>query len=498
MAGYLYQEQGIYSPDGHCRAFDEAAQGTVGGRGVALVVLKRLVDAVADGDPIRAVIKGTAINNDGSDKIGYAAPSVGGQAAVITDALAVAELDPENIGYVEAHGTGTPLGDPIEIAALTQAYGKQTDKKGFCRIGSVKTNLGHLDAAAGVTGLIKATLALQHRVLPPSLNFERPNPKIAFEDSPFVVNDRLTRWDHAGPLRAGVSSFGIGGTNAHVVLEEAPEAGDSDPSSPYQLFVLSARTATALEAASENLLHHLTTRGDLEIGDVAYTLQTGRKEFDWRRMFVCTDLEQARQALGTADSGGEQSRKQPSMQRKIAFMFPGQGAQYAGMGRELYRLHPVFREEVDRCAEILRPVLGLDLREVMFASDDDAEAESRLRQTSMAQPALFVIEYALARQWIAWGIRPAAMIGHSIGEYVAACVSGVLALEDALALVAKRGQLIQEMAKGSMLAIPLPEAEARPVSCPARMRQWMGWRPCWPNAASLASGCAPRMPSIRA
>jgi non-ribosomal peptide synthase protein (TIGR01720 family) len=459
VAGYVYQEQGIYSPDGHCRAFDEDAQGTVGGRGVALVVLKRLADALADGDSIRAVIKGTAINNDGSDKIGYAAPSVEGQASVITDALAAAELDPGDIGYVEAHGTGTPLGDPIEIAALTQAYRKKTGRKGFCLIGSVKTNIGHLDAAAGVTGLIKTTLALQHRVLPPSLNFKRPNPEIGFGDSPFVVNDRLTRWEQAGPLRAAVSSFGIGGTNAHAVLEEAPPVAPADPAAPHQLFVLSARTAPALEEASKNLLGHLAQHGDLDPGDVAYTLQTGRKEFDWRRMFVCSDLEQARQTLGKPESAGTQSRLQPSLKRKIAFMFPGQGAQYPGMGRELYRLHTVFREEVDRCAEILQPHLGLDLRELLFAPAEDETAESRLRQTSMAQPALFVIEFALARQWIGWGINPEAMIGHSIGEYVAACLSGVLKLEDALALVAKRGQLIQEMAPGSMLAIPLPEAE---------------------------------------
>ena len=433
-AGYLYQEGGIYSPDGHCRAFDARAQGTVFGNGVGIVVLKRLQDALADGDCIHAVIKGSAINNDGSSKVGYTAPSVDGQAKVIARALAMADIDPETVSYIEAHGTGTALGDPIEIAALTQAFRASTDKKGFCAIGSVKTNIGHLNAAAGVTGLIKTVLALKHKMIPPSLHFEQPNPQIDFANSPFYVNTTLSDWQ-AGehPRRAGVSSFGIGGTNAHVVLEEAPPREASESSRPWQVLMLSAKTPSALETATANLAEHFKQHPEVNLADVAYTLQMGRRAFNHRRMLVCHDLEDALTALETLNPQRVFTDVQESRDRPVIFMFPGQGAQYVNMALELYQVEPTFREQVDLCSDFLKPHLGFDLREVLYPSPEQAdEATQQLQQTWMTQPALFVIEYALAKLWMAWGIHPQAMIGHSIGEYVAACLAGVFSLEDAL------------------------------------------------------------------
>jgi len=464
-AGYVYQEGGIQSPDGHCRAFDARAQGTVFGNGVGIVVLKRLQDALADGDRIYAVIKGSAINNDGSSKVGYTAPSVDGQARVIARALAMAEIDPETVSYIEAHGTGTALGDPIEIAGLTQAFRSNTAKKGFCAIGSVKTNVGHLDTAAGVTGLIKTALALKHKMLPPSLHFEQPNPQIDFANSPFYVNATLVDWptgEH--PRRAGVSSFGVGGTNAHVVLEEAPPTAAPERSRPWQLLVLSAKTETALETATANLAEHLKRNPEVNLADVAYTLQVGRRAFNHRRMLVCQDLQDAVTTLGTLNPQRVFTDVQESRDQPVVFMFPGQGAQYANMALELYQGEPVFRAQVDRCADLLTPHLGCDLRAVLYPTADlVAEATQQLQQTWITQPALFVIEYALAQLWMAWGIQPQAMIGHSVGEYVAACLAGVLTLEDALMLLAARGRLMQHLPGGAMLAVPLPEQEVQPL-----------------------------------
>ena len=465
QGGYVYQEGGITSPDGHCRAFDARAQGTVGGNGVGIVLLKRLADALADGDTVHAVIKGFAINNDGSMKVGYTAPSVDGQAEVIATAQAVAGIDPETITYIEAHGTGTPLGDPIEIAALTQAFRATTARNNFCAIGSVKTNIGHLDPAAGVAGLIKTVLALKHKLLPPSLHFTQPNPKIDFANSPFFVNSALTEWENGPtPHRAGVSSFGIGGTNAHIVLEEAPTLQSSPPLRPSQLLVLSARTGSALETATANLVAHLRQHPDLNLADVAYTYAVGRKVFDRRRMLLCQTLDDAVRALEILDAEQVSTADQDATNRQVVFMFPGQGAQYVNMARELYQVEPDFREQVDRCSELLRPHLGLDLRDVLYPSaEQEEEAGQRLQQTALAQPALFVIEYALARLWMAWGVRPQAMIGHSIGEYVAACLAGVFSLEDALALVAARGRLMGQLPRGAMLAIPLPQQNVEPL-----------------------------------
>ncbi len=462
--GYRFREGGIMSPDGHCRAFDDRSRGTVDGNGAGIVVLKRLSEAMRDGDTVRAVIKGSAINNDGLNKIGYTAPSEDGQAEAIAEAMAVARVSPETIGYVEAHGTGTPLGDPIEIAALTRAYRMGTSQKQFCAIGSVKTNMGHLDAAAGVAGLMKTVLALENKALPPSLHFEKPNSKIDFANSPFMVNQVLRQWERNGaPRRAGISSFGIGGTNAHAVLEEAPQSASSDESKPWQLLTLSTKAPGSLDAATNNLLGFLKSKPQVNLADLAYTLQTGRKAHSHRRAVVCRDVDDAVAALENMAADRVVTSLREPTARQVVFMFPGQGTQYPNMGGELYRSEAVFRHEVDRCCEILISHLGFDLRQAIFTKpgDDDGPYAARLRQTAVTQPALFVIEYALAMQWMEWGIRPHAMIGHSIGEYVAACLAGVFSLKDTLSLVAERGRLIQSLDAGAMLAIPLPEKQVR-------------------------------------
>jgi acyl transferase domain-containing protein len=461
--GYLYQEGNISSADGHCRAFDAEASGTIGGSGVGVVLLKRLSDALEDGDTIHAVIKGSAVNNDGAVKVGFTAPSVDGQARVIAEALSVAGVNAETVSYVEAHGTGTALGDPIEIAALTKVFGARTQKKNFCGVGSVKTNIGHLDTAAGVAGLIKTVLALKHKALPPSLHFNSPNPKIDFANSPFYVNASLREWENGNaPRRAGVSSFGIGGTNAHVVLEEAPPPQQSDRSRDSQLLLWSAHSASAIEKMTDNLAEFLQRNTGVNLADVCYTLAVGRKTLDHRRVLVCRDAADAWAALIARDPSRVLTQVQKPQSRAVVFMFSGQGAQRVNMGRRLYESETVFREQVDRCCEILTPHLGFDLRTVLYPAQDQVEAaENRLVQTAVTQPALFVTEYALAQLWWDWGVRPSAMIGHSLGEYVAACIAGVFSLEEALALVAARGRLMQGLRAGAMLAVPFSEDEAR-------------------------------------
>lgn len=459
QTGYLYQSEGIASPDGHCRAFDANAQGTISGSGVGVIVLKRLTDALEDRDSIHAVVKGSAINNDGNRKIGYTAPSVDGQAEVISEAIKMAGVDPETIGYLEAHGTATNLGDPIEIMGLTRAFAQETEKKNFCPVGSVKTNIGHLDAAAGVAGLIKVVEALKYRQIPPSLHFERPNPKIDFENSPFYVNTTLQNWEKRDwPRRAGVSSFGIGGTNAHVILEEAPAPEPSRSQHSWHTLLLSAKTETALETATRNLHNYLKEHPEAEISDIAYTLQVGRKEFPFRRALLCSDTQDALRTLEQRDS--RRMITATAAKRPIIFLFPGQGTQYPNMAGELYRTEAVFRQEIDRCAQLLHPCLELDIRSLLYPAEESrATVQEQLKQTQFTQPVLFVVEYALARLWMHWGIQPQAMIGHSIGEYVAACLAGVFSLEEALTLVATRGQLIQQVPSGAMLAVPLPEKE---------------------------------------
>ncbi len=467
-SGYHYQENGVLSPDGHCRAFDAKAKGTIFGSGVGIVVLKRLKDALADGDRIHAIIKGSAVNNDGSLKAGFTAPSVEGQTEVIAEAIATAGVEAETITYVEAHGTGTPLGDPIEIKALTKAFRSSTLKRGFCAIGSVKTNVGHLDAAAGIAGLIKTILALKHQQIPPSLHCEQPNPQIDFANSPFYVNTALTEWKSGIiPRRAGITSLGFGGTNAHVIVEEAPvqeQGRQGEQGRKYHLLVLSAKTSSALETATVNLANYLKQHPDLNLADVAYTLQVGRQTFNHRRILVCETIEDAVETLHPLEVQRAFTHYQQPCNRPVVFMFPGQGVQYVNMAQELYQWEPKFTEEVDRCCLILRPHLGLDLRNILYPSEAQAEiATKQLKQTSIIQSALFVIEYALAKLWMAWGVLPEAMIGHSIGEYVAATLSGVFSLKDALALVAERGRLMQQLPKGAMLSVQLSEQEVQPL-----------------------------------
>ena len=476
-SGYFYDEGNIGSADGHTRTFDEQAAGTAFSNGVAVVALKRLENAVQDGDSIYAVIKAAALNNDGSQRVSFGAPGVEGQSKAIAMAQALAGVDPETITCVEAHGTATPLGDPIEVAALTKAFRLGTQARNFCALGSVKTNVGHLDAAAGVTGLIKTALSLHHKILPASLHFTKPNPKLDLENSPFYINASLQEWKTKPglPRRAGVSSFGTGGTNAHLILEEAPEVPPSGPSRPWQLFILSAKTPEALDRATVNLAGHLkqmpvssaADAASRQLADAAFTLQTGRSEFAHRRIVACRDAAEGGAALEARDPKRVFTSRQKRTNPPVVFMFPGQGAQYPGMGARLYRSEPVFRAEIDRCAEWLRPILATDLRPLLFPGEGgEKEAEQRLVQTRFTQPALFVIEYALAKLWMSWGIRPAAMIGHSVGEYTAACLSGVFGLEDALTLVARRGELIQAQPGGSMLSIRLPEEEVRPLLTP--------------------------------
>jgi len=460
--GYLYHEGAIVSPDGHCRAFDAQAGGTVFSNGSGVVLLKRLSDAVADHDHIYAVIKGVGVNNDGSARVSFAAPSVDGQAEAIAMAQALAAVDAGSITYVETHGTGTALGDPVEIAGLTQAFRLSTERNQFCAIGAVKSNIGHLDAAAGVAGLIKTALALENAKIPASLNYTQPNPKINFAETPFYVNAKLADWP-AGetPRRAGVSSFGSGGTNAHVVIEEAPARVASGPARAEQLFIISARSQTALDHAAGNLAAHLqSSDSGLKLADVAFTLQTGRRYFAHRRAMVALTAAEAAEALLSADPKRVWSRKCEHADAPVVFLFPGQGAQQVNMGRGLYESEPIFAAQVDECAEVLRPLLGLDLRDLLYPQPEhEQEASRQLKETFITQPALFVVEYALAQLWMQWGVAPKAMIGHSLGEYVAACVAGVFSRNDALHIISARARMVQDLPAGAMLAVRLPEAE---------------------------------------
>jgi amino acid adenylation domain-containing protein len=456
--GYLYQEGSMLSPDGRCRPFDANAQGTLFNSGAGIVALKRLAEAVDDGDRIYAVIRGVGMNNDGTDKVSFTAPSVNGQASAIAKAHADADIHPESITYVETHGTATPLGDPIEIEALTQAFRNQTDAKQFCAIGSIKSNVGHLVAAAGVTGLIKTALALYHKQIPPSLNFEAPNPEIDFANSPFYVNTQLVDWAASEtPRRAGVSSFGVGGTNAHVVLEEAPSLEASSPSRPYQLLRLSAKTIEALEQSTHNLEQHLSQHADANLADVAYTLDQGRKAYNHRRFVICRDRVEAIATLNSLEPNRSATRLTERRNPDVVFMFPGQGSQYLHMGQHFYQHESVFRDAVDHCAEILQTLMNEDIRQILYPSQQNSEtATALLRQTQYTQPALFILEYALAKLWQSWGIQPAAMIGHSIGEFVAACLSDVFSLENGLKLVETRARMMGKLPEGSMLSVRLP------------------------------------------
>ncbi len=471
--GYLYQEGMIFSKDGHCRPFDAGANGILLGNGAGTAVLKPLANAVADRDYIYCVIKGTAINNDGNRKVGWTAPSTEGEAAVIRAAHQNAGVDPETISYIEAHATGTVVGDPIEMEALMMAF--HTNKKGFCRIGSVKGNVGHLDAASGITGVLKTALALKNKLIPPTIHFTHPNPNIDFENSPFKVNAKLKKWkNNHYPLRAGVNSFGMGGTNIHIVMEEAPGESETEEgailpredSREYQLILLSAKTLTALDKMSENLVEFLREHPHINLADAASTLHMGRRNFGCRRMTVCSDVDEALAHLSVPSAENVYTCQSSSADKNLSvvFLFPGQGAQYVNMGLDLYRTEHLFREEMDCCFEILNSVMGDDIKGILYPCDSVKEVSlAKIHQTEVTQPLLFVFEYCLAKLLMSWGITPTAMIGHSIGEYVAACLSGVFSLEDALKLVVLRGRLMQQMLPGAMLSVGLPEKELTPL-----------------------------------
>jgi len=485
--GYTYQAESIASPDGRCRAFDHQGQGTVFGNGVGIVVLKRLQAALSEGDHIYAIVKGSAINNDGADKVNLIAPSVSGQAAVIRSALENAGVDSHTIDYVEAHGTGTPLGDPIEVAALNQAFSTEASSKEpqHCALGSVKTNLGHLDAAAGAAGFIKTVLALQHKTLPASLNYTQPNAKIDFQNGPFAVNQQRTPWPENSsnrntPKRAGVSSFGMGGTNAHAILEEAPERCQASTARPWQLVMLSAKTPTALDTATQNLATYLQHHPETSIADVAYTLQIGRRAWPHRRFYLCETTADAVAKLkddSTASVPGTSSAIATTIDKSVVFMFSGQGSQHIDMARGLYETEPTFKQTVDDCAAILTEH-GIDLLGMIYPTalskgktsakgkTPEASPSDTLRRTDGAQPALFAIEYALAKLWTSWGIEPQALIGHSIGEYVAACIARIFTLRDALFLIVQRGQLMQRCQPGYMLSV-LADLETIKTQLPA-------------------------------
>ncbi len=564
--GYLYQEGMMLSPDGHCRAFDAEGQGTLFGSGVGIVVLKRLEEAIADGDHIYATIKGSAINNDGAVKVSYTAPSIEGKIAAISEALAMANIDPRTVSYVEAHGTGTPLGDPIEIAALTKAFRQSTNSQdnNFCAIGSVKTNIGHLDVTAGIAGLIKTVLALHNKAIPPSLHFKEPNPNIDFPNSPFYVKTALTQWEtKVTPRRAGVSSFGMGGTNAHVVLEEAPKKVESGsplakatvytqvnntsktqldpPKSPLKrgtstpgfdqklvyssdspldegglggivqsfepgqemcvhgslakgdgrgidggdakvkrerslhILTLSGQTEQAVAESVQNYITYLESNRKAEIADICFTANGGRQHFNHRLAVIAgstQDLLEQLQRFGKPVDINDSSEPptihslKADSTKQIAFVFTGQGSQYIGMGRQLYETQPTFRKNLDECDRILRSYLDIPLLEVLYPDLDNnkskTEPDSSINQTSYTQPAIFAIEYALAGLWKSWGIEPDVVMGHSIGEYVAACVAGVFSLEDGLKLIAQRGRLMQSLPQdGEMLALLTSPGEAK-------------------------------------
>ncbi|MBK8805429.1 MAG: type I polyketide synthase [Bacteroidales bacterium] len=444
--GYIFQEGAIPSPDGHCRPFDAEAKGTVFSNGVGVVVLKRLDDAIDDKDNIIAVVDGWALNNDGNKKVSFTAPSVDGQKEAILAAHSFAGISAEQIGYIETHGTATKLGDPIEIAALTQAFSRSTDKKQFCGIGSVKSNIGHTDAAAGVASFIKACLIAKHKIIPPTLHYKSPNPFINFENSPFFVVDKLKKWESTNKLIIGVSSFGIGGTNAHLLLEEPPIISENKTalksSSKTYILPFSAKSSFSLSKMKEDFKNLILNNNQIDIDNLAFTLWNGRTHMKYRSSVVLSDLIQQKLIFNDAVLNENLT--------SIAFMFPGQGAQYFQMGKSLYDENEDFKKIVDEGLELFKSETGQDLKQVLFNENISSTGENKLSETSFTQPALFIIEYALAKVLIDRGIVPSYFIGHSIGEYVAACLSEVFDFQSALRIVIKRGQLMQKMKGGKM------------------------------------------------
>ena len=465
--GYHYQEGMILSPDGHCRPFDAGAKGTLGGNGVGNIVLKRMNDAIVDGDTIRAVIRGSAVNNDGANKVGFTAPSVDGQAECIAEAMSMAGVEPTDYVYLEAHGTGTQMGDPIEIAALTKAFsefnplGDDSAEYQYCAVGSVKSNFGHLDAAAGIAGLIKSILVLQHQAIPATLNFKSDNPALGLDRSPFYINDQFRDLkSHLQPLIAGVSSFGIGGTNAHVIIEEAPAIQVAQPEikGSHHILRLSAKSPVALDRLREQFIHFLESEDTASIEDICFTLDKGREHFAFRHAIVCQDKAGAAQQLrnDTSNSSVGCVDDTDSRWSKVVFMFPGQGTQYSKMCLALYESDLVFAEEVDKCCLIASKTSEIDLKHSLFSAE-----QQEIDRTEIAQPLLFITEYALAQVWISRGFKPDAMIGHSLGEITAACLAGVFSLSDAIHLVCERGRMMQSLPEGGMLAVKISEADAQ-------------------------------------
>ena len=484
-SGHLHQTGSIFTPDGHCRPFDAKGAGTLFSDGAGVVVVKRLTDAVAAGDRIYAVVKGFGINNDGGEKASFSAPSINGQAGAVAMAQAMANVSADAISYIEAHGTATPIGDPIEVQALRTVFEAQTDKKQFCAIGSVKSNIGHTVAAAGVAGLIKVAMSLHEEQIPATLHYENPNPQIDFENSPFYVCDSLKDWKRSeDPRLGGVSSFGVGGTNAHILLQEAPvqcgmgnaECGiDANAESnelPVAIIPVSGKTEEALCANVNKLAEYLEFarknsafhNPHSALNDVAYTLQTGRDEFVWRAAIVSETIKDAADTLTAKKAPRFMKRKSSTSERDVVFMFPGQGSQYVRMGQNLYEHSTIFQENIDRCAEYLAPLLGRDIRAVLFPKSGDEEASQEiLKNTQFTQPALFAIGYSLAQVWMSWGVSPTALMGHSIGEFAAACTAGVFSLEDGLKMIAERGRAMQALPGGSMMSVRLPGAEVEPM-----------------------------------
>jgi amino acid adenylation domain-containing protein len=459
FSGHLYQEGSMLSSDGHCRSFDASAKGTVFSDGAGVVLLKSLDTAQNDGDKIYGIIKGIGITNDGGNKGSFTAPSTEGQAGAIMKAIQDAHITPDSISYVETHGTATPLGDPIEIEGLKMAFGEQT-KNGYCAIGSIKSNMGHLTAAAGVAGLIKTILAMNNKLIPPSLGFDKPNPVIDFENSPFFVNSKLRNWESDSPLRAGVSSFGVGGTNVHLVVEEYPiDQKISSLSRSQQILMWSAKSENSLKGYATELSNYLTSSPEVDIADVAYSLNKTRDSFTYRSFLLAKNNIEASKELVSDENTNIKKAVLKVAPSELVFLFPGQGAQFSQMGLNLYKNETVYKEAVDQCAEFLLDELKLDIREILYPEIVTPETEARLKDTRYTQPALFITEYALSQLWLSWGIKPTTFCGHSIGEFVAAHLAGVFSLEDALHLIAVRGRLVSELPGGSMLSVRLSEDE---------------------------------------
>jgi len=452
--GYLYKEGEIFSADGVVRTFDRSANGTILGEGAGVVLLKRAEDAIADRDFIWAIIRGCAVNNDGNAKTGYTAPSIKGQSSVIELAQLLSDVNADQISYVETHGTGTHLGDPIEVAGLTEAFGRSTEKKQFCALGSLKTQIGHLDVAAGIAGLIKVALMLHYKKLIPVLHFSEPNPELRIEKTPFYICDKLMEWNpECGTRFAGISSFGIGGTNAHAILQEAPRRVPSNIKHSWYILPFSAKTESSLHLMLTRMVNHFQNHPDCEIADAAYTLQTGRNQFSNRAAVIVKDQQSFAEAVSTQDTYLKVLGKTDKTSRPVAFLFPGQGAQYNGMALKLYSDIPLFRQSIDECLVQFKKYMDNDKYQKVKNSILSPESDDSINDTEIAQPAIFMVEYSLAKLWISWGVQPVAFIGHSLGEITAAMFSGVLSLPDACYLVVARGRLMQSTPSGSMTVV---------------------------------------------